>query len=70
MVGLADNVALMGRDGMRVAIQDSAAPIQDRAGQIMGAVMVFHDVSGERQLRRKLVLPREPRFADRAHQPP
>lgn len=54
VVGLTDNVALIGRNGMRVAIQDSAAPIQDRSGQIVGAVMVFHDVSGERQLRRKL----------------
>ncbi len=54
VVGLADNVALVARDGSRVAIQDSAAPIQDSKGHVVGAVMVFHDVSRERQLHRKL----------------
>jgi diguanylate cyclase (GGDEF)-like protein/PAS domain S-box-containing protein len=54
VVELADNVALKCRDGSQVAIQDSAAPIQDRRGEILGAVMVFHDVRRERQLHRKL----------------
>jgi diguanylate cyclase (GGDEF)-like protein/PAS domain S-box-containing protein len=54
VVELADNVVLSGRDGSGIAIQDSAAPIQDRAGLVVGAVMVFHDVSHERQLHRKL----------------
>src|SRR5882672_427244 len=54
VVDLADDVVLAGRDGSGIAIQDSAAPIQDRAGVVVGAVMVFHDVSHERQLHRKL----------------
>ena len=54
VVQLADNVVLTSRDGAAVAIQDSAAPIQDRNGVVVGAVMVFHDVSRERQLHRKL----------------
>jgi diguanylate cyclase (GGDEF)-like protein/PAS domain S-box-containing protein len=54
VVQLADDVVLTGRDGTAVAIQDSAAPIQDRNGVVVGAVMVFHDVSRERQLHRKL----------------
>jgi diguanylate cyclase (GGDEF)-like protein/PAS domain S-box-containing protein len=54
VVELADNVVLASRDGTAIAIQDSAAPIQDRNGQVVGAVMVFHDVSHERQLHRKL----------------
>ena len=54
IVQLADNVVLTSRDGTAVAIQDSAAPIQDRNGVVVGAVMVFHDVSHERQLHRKL----------------
>ena len=54
VVALADNAVLMGQDGSRIAIQDSAAPIQDRRGNVVGAVMVFHDVSQERQLHRKL----------------
>ena len=40
------------RDGSTVAIQDSVAPIQGRNGQVVGAVMVFHDVRQERQLHR------------------
>jgi diguanylate cyclase (GGDEF)-like protein len=51
---LAANAVLVARDGATIAIQDSAAPIQDRNGGIVGAVMVFHDVSTERQLHRKL----------------
>jgi len=54
VVGLTDDVVLVSRNGSRIAIQDSAAPIQDGNGQVVGAVMVFHDVSQERQLHRKL----------------
>ena len=54
VVAVADNVVLASRDGSAIAIQDSAAPIQDRNGNVVGAVMVFHDVSQERQLHRKL----------------
>jgi diguanylate cyclase (GGDEF)-like protein/PAS domain S-box-containing protein len=54
VVVLAANAVLVARDGATIAIQDSAAPIQDRNGGIVGAVMVFHDVSTERQLHRKL----------------
>jgi diguanylate cyclase (GGDEF)-like protein/PAS domain S-box-containing protein len=53
-VTLMSNVVLRHRDGSTIAIQDSAAPIQDRGGRVAGAVMVFHDVSRERQLHRKL----------------
>ena len=42
------------RRGQEIAIQDSAAPIRDRAGNLIGAVMVFHDVSKERRLHRAL----------------
>jgi diguanylate cyclase (GGDEF)-like protein/PAS domain S-box-containing protein len=53
-VTLADDVVLRSRDGSSIAIQDSAAPILDRRGHVVGAVMVFHDVSQERRLHRKL----------------
>ena len=49
-----DHTVLVNRRGQEVAIQDSAAPIRDRAGNIMGVVMVFHDVSKERRLRKAL----------------
>ncbi len=50
----ADHTVLVNRRGQEIAIQDSAAPIRDRAGRIIGVVMVFHDVSKERRLRRAL----------------
>jgi len=36
---------LMSHDGGKIEIQDSAAPIRDRDGTIIGAVVVFHDVT-------------------------
>src|SRR6202166_4155447 len=44
-VGLTANCILVRRDGHECAIEDSAAPIHDRDGQVTGAVIVFHDVS-------------------------
>jgi diguanylate cyclase (GGDEF)-like protein/PAS domain S-box-containing protein len=43
-VGLSPNCILVGRDGTRVAIEDSAAPIRDTAGRTIGAVIVFREV--------------------------
>ncbi len=45
---------LINRGGHEIAIEDSAAPIRDRHGNMIGVVMVFHDVSKERRLRRAL----------------
>src|SRR5208282_1547128 len=45
MLGLTEHTVLVNRRGQEIAIQDSAAPIRDRAGNLIGAVMVFHDVS-------------------------
>jgi len=47
-VGLAADCVLIRRDGFESAIEDSAAPIHNRDGQIAGAVIVFHDVSQSR----------------------
>ena len=49
-VGLSANCILVRRDGYESAIEDSAAPIHDRDGQITGAVVVFHDVSMARAM--------------------
>jgi diguanylate cyclase (GGDEF)-like protein/PAS domain S-box-containing protein len=49
-VGLTPNCLLVRRDGVETAIEDSASPIYDRGGQLIGAVMVFHDVSAARAL--------------------
>lgn len=47
-VGLTENCILIRPDGSESAIEDSAAPIHDRSGQIAGAVIVFRDVSAAR----------------------
>ena len=49
-VGLTLNCVLIRRDGFESAIEDSAAPIHDRAARIIGAVIVFHDVSAARAM--------------------
>jgi len=51
---LGEHSLLVSRNGREIPIQDSAAPIRDRAGRLVGAVLVIHDVSKERQLRRQL----------------
>ena len=54
VIGVSDQTVLVNRGGREIAIQESAAPIRDRGGGVIGAVMVFHDVSKERRLRRAL----------------
>jgi diguanylate cyclase (GGDEF)-like protein/PAS domain S-box-containing protein len=49
-VGLAANSVLVRRDGAEIAIEDSAAPIHGRDGAVVGAVMVFRDVSASRKV--------------------
>ncbi|RYD62401.1 MAG: PAS domain S-box protein, partial [Verrucomicrobiaceae bacterium] len=46
---LEDDTVLIARDGAEIPIEDSAAPIRNPQGQIIGAVMVFHDVSQRRE---------------------
>jgi len=53
-VGLTANCILIRRDGSESAIEDSAAPIHDRAGRVTGAVIVFHDVSAARAITQKM----------------
>jgi len=53
-VGLTVNCVLIRRDGFESAIEDSAAPIHDRAGRVTGAVIVFHDVSASRAMSVKM----------------
>ncbi len=54
VISLAENSVLITEAGNEVPIQDSAAPIRDRIGNVIGAVMVFHDVSKESRLFRQL----------------
>ncbi len=53
--GVSSECALRSRDGTTRSIQDSAAPIRDRVGKTVGAVMVFHDVSDARRLAKEVM---------------
>ena len=54
IVGLASHTILIARDGTEYAIEDSAAPIRDRQGQIIGVVIVFQNVTESRYLASQL----------------
>ncbi|MCB1876358.1 MAG: EAL domain-containing protein [Chromatiales bacterium] len=45
---------LLDRHGNEMAIEDSASPIRDRDGNLVGVVVVLHDVTENRLLTRKL----------------
>jgi PAS domain S-box-containing protein len=49
IVELSNHTALIARDGTETSIEDSAAPIWDSTGKLLGTVMVFHDVISKRQ---------------------
>ncbi|PHM07766.1 EAL domain-containing protein [Nostoc sp. 'Peltigera malacea cyanobiont' DB3992] len=53
-VSLANHTVLINQNNQEIAIQDSAAPIRNREGQVIGAVMVFRDVTQNRLLSRQL----------------
>jgi len=50
IVELRGNAMLVHRNGFRTPIEDSAASIHDHAGNVIGGVLVFHDVSATRAL--------------------
>jgi len=41
---------LLSRDGAEYGIEDSAAPIRDDQGHVLGVVLVFHDVTEQRRM--------------------
>jgi PAS domain S-box-containing protein len=49
VVGLANHTVLLARDGSERAIDDSAAPIVDEQGVVVGVVLVFRDVTERRR---------------------
>ncbi|MGH1357527.1 MAG: EAL domain-containing protein [Burkholderiaceae bacterium] len=54
IVGLANHTALISKNGACHGIEDSAAPIRNASGEILGAVLVFHDVTEQRRLSREM----------------
>ncbi len=53
-VGLANHTNLVSRSGEERPIDDSAAPVKDEHGAIVGAVLVFRDISARRRTEREL----------------
>ena len=49
IIGLANHTVLQHTDGTFIPIEDSAAPIRDGRGKIVGVVLVFRDATHERK---------------------
>ncbi len=52
--GMANHTLLIAKDGTERPIDDSAAPVRDEAGELIGVVMVFRDISEQRRKGREV----------------
>ena len=55
IVGPADHMVLIARDGTERPIDDAGSPIRDAEGKILGAVLTFRDITDRRRLERAQV---------------
>ncbi|PQO46916.1 PAS domain S-box protein [Blastopirellula marina] len=58
-VGAAADSILIAKDGRELPVEDSTSPIRDRNGGIIGAVLVFRDVTERRQTEQRLQISEE-----------
>ena len=70
IVGLANHTVLISKDGTERPIADSAAPIRGDGDVVLGAVLVFRDVTEDRkaEIALKRSLAREQSWAERLRQ--
>ncbi len=54
IVGLSQHTLLVRRDGREFSIEDSAAPIRDRDGSVIGVILVFHDNTQSHAMAREI----------------
>ncbi len=54
IVELANHTLLLAKDGRRIPIEDTASPIRDMHGNIIGCVLVFRDFSERKERQRKI----------------
>lgn len=59
IVGLANHTKLIARDGTEFPIDDSAAPIKDEQGGLVGAVLIFRDITEREKAELELRLSRD-----------
>ncbi len=59
VVDLQDNTLLVRKDGLEVPIDDSAAPIISEEGELLGAVMVFRDITHRKEAEAELIKAKE-----------
>jgi diguanylate cyclase (GGDEF)-like protein/PAS domain S-box-containing protein len=55
IVDLASKTLLRHRHGFDTPVEDSSAPIHDHSGNVIGGVLVFHDISETRALALKMI---------------
>jgi PAS domain S-box-containing protein len=55
IIGLSNNTVLISKDGKEYVIADSGAPIKDSQNKILGAVLVFRDITEKRKMEAELV---------------
>ena len=53
-VSLANHTLLITKDGRKIVVDDSAAPIRGESGELAGAVLVFRDISRRRNAEKAL----------------
>jgi PAS domain S-box-containing protein len=53
VVGLANHTTLITKDEREIPIEDSGAPIKDDEGKVIGAILVFHDITERRLAERE-----------------
>jgi two-component system cell cycle sensor histidine kinase/response regulator CckA len=54
VVGMGSHTVLISKDGAEIPVEDSASPIRDETGKLIGAILVFRDVTGRKQLEEQL----------------
>jgi len=54
IIEMSNHIVLTNRFGKKFAIEDSAAPIRDKENNILGVILVFHDVSRARKMTKEL----------------
>lgn len=54
VIGLSNHTSLITKDERQIPIEDSAAPIKDQSGKVIGVILVFHDVTEKRRAQEAL----------------